>query len=291
MELQLKFWHGLALSIFLVASLVWAADSRITALTALTTAASGDIVEIVDVSDTTDNAAGSSRQITLANLATFFWTAPNFVAGSASANSWPKFASGTVLTTAEDGAVEQDADAFYMTTDAGNRGVVPVQHCIRADATRTFTSNTSQQAIFTSPTNGRLTLETGTYLFEGLIAMTGMSATTGNGKFSLNNGGTATLGAIIWRGTGNDLASNGTAAAAGSNWSVVATQTAANIATAGAATELAFTIEGTFEVTGEGTIIPSFAQTTAAAAVVSIGSYLCFNRIGSTSVVSIGQWD
>lgn len=39
MKLQLKFWHGLTLSIFLVASLVWAADSRITDLTALTTAA------------------------------------------------------------------------------------------------------------------------------------------------------------------------------------------------------------------------------------------------------------
>jgi hypothetical protein len=49
-------------------------------------------------------------------------------------------------------------------------------------------------------------------------------------------------------------------------------------------------VKGTFEVTGAGTIIPSFAQTTAAAAVVSIGSYFKCNRIGSTSVTNVGQW-
>lgn len=291
MKLQLKFWHGLALSIFLVASLVWAADSRITDLTALTTAATGDFAEVVDVSDTTDNAAGSSRKITLANLATFFWTAPSFTAGSASAGTWPKLNSGTVMTTAEDGALEEDADALYATTDAGNRGVVPVQHCIRADATRTFTSNTTQQAIFNSPANGRLTLETGTYLFEGIIAMTSMSATSGNGKFSVIGAGTATLGSILWTAFGRDVAAEGTGAAAGGSWHVIATQTGVDITTPATATAMGINVSGTFEVTGAGTIIPSFAQTTAAAAVVSIGSYLCFNRIGSTTVTNIGQWD
>jgi hypothetical protein len=53
---------------------------------------------------------------------------------------------------------------------------------------------------------------------------------------------------------------------------------------------MAFMVKGTFEVTGAGTIIPSFAQTTAAAAVVSIGSYFTCERVGSTSVTSIGQW-
>lgn len=288
MKIQLKLWHLLTVQVLLLASLVWAADSRITDLTELTdgNVATGDFLPIVDVSDTTDNAAGSSRKVTVQSLESRIHGA-----GSATAGSWPVFGSGTVLTTAEDGALEQDADAFYLTTDAGNRGIVPVRHCIRADSTRTFTSNTSQQAIFTTPTNGRLTLETGTYLFDGIIAMTGMSATSGNGKFSLNSGGTATLGAILWRANGNDLASNGTAANVGGNWSVVATQTATNIATAGTATEISFDVHGTFEVTGGGTIIPSFAQTTAAAAVVSIGSYLCFNRIGSTSVTSVGEWN
>jgi hypothetical protein len=201
-----------------------------------------------------------------------------------------KLAAGTNLTTAEDGAIEMDADCFYGCTDAGNRGIIPVVHFIRADATRTFTSNTSQQAIFNSPAAGALTLETGTYLFEGLIAMTAMSATSGNGKFSLIGAGTATLGSILWQAYGNDNATQTTGAAVGGMWSVIATQTAANIVTAATGTATCFFVQGTFEVSVAGTIIPSFAQTTAAAAIVSIGSYFKCNRIGSTTVASVGQW-
>lgn len=198
---------------------------------------------------------------------------------------------GTNLTTAANGSIEMDANAFYGTTDAGNRGYIPIQHCIRADATRTFTSNTTQQAIFNSPANGRLTLETGTYKFQGSIAMTAMSGTTGNGKFSLIGAGNATLGAILWQAFGLDNTAETTGAAAGGSWHVIATQTGVNIVTTATQTALAFFANGTFEVTGAGTIIPSFAQTTAAAAVVSIGSYLCFERIGSITTTSIGQWD
>ena len=198
---------------------------------------------------------------------------------------------GAVMTTPTAGAIEADANALYGTLDAGNRGVIPIKHLIRADATRTFTSNTLQQAIFNNPANGRLTLETGTYIFDGLIAMTGMSATTGNGKFSLIGAGTATLGSILWRAIGFDNAAETTGAAAGGSWHVIATQTGINIVTTATATALCFTLRGTFEVTTAGTIIPSFALTTAAAAVVSIGSFFMCKRVGSTSLTSIGQWD
>lgn len=227
------------------------------------------------------------------NVSVVGWTIDeiNLDAGSASAGTWPTLTSGTLLTTAEDGAIEEDSNAFYATTDAGNRGNVPVEYIIRADATRTFASNTNQQAIFDSPTNGRLTLETGTYLFDGVIAMTSMSGTSGNGKFSIIGAGTATLGSILWWTSAGDVAAETTGGAGGGQWHVIATQTAANIATAQTVTALAFSVNGTFEVTGAGTIIPSFAQTTAAAAVVSIGSYLKFRRIGDTSLTNIGQWD
>lgn len=201
-----------------------------------------------------------------------------------------KFAAGTNLTTAEDGAIEMDADCFYGCTDAGNRGIIPVQHMIRSNATRTFTSDTLQQAIWTDPAGGTLTLETGTYLFEGLIAMTAMSAASGNGKFSIIGAGTATLNDILWFANGNDQPAEGVAAAAGGGWHVIATQTVVNVSTATTNTALCFLVRGTFTVTVAGTVIPSFAQTTAAAAVVSIGSYFQCNRIGSTSVVSVGQW-
>jgi hypothetical protein len=201
-----------------------------------------------------------------------------------------KLVAGTNLTTAEDGAIEMDADCFYGCTDAGNRGIIPIEHFIRSNATRTFTSNTNQQAIWTSPAAGALTLETGTYMFEGLIAMTSMSATSGNGKFSLIGAGTATLDALLWQAYGQDVAAEAAASAVGGNWHVIATQTAVNISTAATGTALCFLVKGTFEVSVAGTIIPSFAQTTAAAAIVSIGSYFKCNRIGSASVVSVGQW-
>jgi hypothetical protein len=212
------------------------------------------------------------------------------LAAGGTADAPLKFQAGTNLTTAEDGAIEMDADCFYGCTDAGNRGVIRVEHFIRADATRTFTSNTAQQAIFNNPAAGALTLETGTYLFEGLIAMTAMSATSGNGKFSLIGAGTATLAAILWQAYGNDAAAEAAAAATGGGWHVIATQTAVNVSTAATGTAICFLVKGTFEVSVAGTIIPSFAQTTAAAAIVSIGSYFKCNRIGSTTVTSVGQW-
>ena len=224
-----------------------------------------------------------------------FDTAPtlaklSLAAGTATAGEAPlKLAAGTLLTTAEAGAIEMDANAFYATTDAGNRGVIPVEHIIRANATRTFTSNTSQQAIFNSPTNGTLTLETGTYLFECLVSMDTMSATSGNGKFSLNSGGTATLGTILYQLYGMDAALDTLTAISGVS-ETTATQAATNHSTAGTGTVTTFLVKGTFEVTAAGTIIPSYAQTTAAAAVVKIGSYFKCNRIGDTSLVSIGQW-
>lgn len=200
-----------------------------------------------------------------------------------------KLQAGTNLTTAEDGAIEMDGDCFYGTVDAGNRGVIPVEHFIRADATRTFTSNTLQQAIFNSPAAGTLTLETGTYLFECLLTMDTMSATSGNGKFSLNSGGSATVGSILYMILSFD-ALNNTLATISGNSQITATQTITNHATAGTAAGATLLVKGTFEVTGAGSIIPSYAQTTGAAAVVKIGSYFRCHRIGSTTVASVGQW-
>lgn len=70
MRLQVKLWHVITAQLIFLASIVWAADSRITDLTELTNGnvAAGDVVELVDVSDTTDNAAGSSRKTLLSSL-------------------------------------------------------------------------------------------------------------------------------------------------------------------------------------------------------------------------------
>jgi hypothetical protein len=216
-------------------------------------------------------------------------TAPVFAAGTASADTWPKLTAGTLLTTAEAGALELDTNCLYGTTDAGNRGYIPVRHFIRADATRTLPNDTNENAIFNSPTNGRLTLETGTYLFHGLISVNTMSATSGNASIDILGAGTATCAAWLWHAVGVDGNTATTANQTGST--IITQQSPASIVSAGTGTSMQVRLYGTFEVTGAGTIIPSIDLVTAAAAVVAIGSHLAFERIGSTSVVSVGQWD
>lgn len=257
------------------------ADTKISAATNNATVASTD--------EFATNKAGASNRTPASAVKTFVNNAPVFAAGSASANTWPKLTSGTLLTTAEDGAIEMDADCVYMTTDAGNRGVVSIKHFIRADSTRTLPNDTNENAIFNSPTNGTITLETGTYLFEGIVRVSSMSATSGNALIDILGAGTATIGSWLWWYSGIDATDPSTAATYQS--AVRVTQdTAASLATAGTGTAMAVYFKGTFEVTGAGTVIPSIDQVTAAAAVVSIGSYIAFERIGSTTVASVGQW-
>lgn len=259
------------------------ADTKISDLAAASALVGTEEIPLSDGTATT-------KAATAAQLKTFINTANQFAAGSASANSWPKFSAGTLLSTPEAGAVELDSNAFYLTTDAGNRGVLPVLNVIRADSTRSLANATGDQAVFNSPSNGRLTLETGTYLFEALIAITGMSSTSGNAYFDLMGGGSATLGTILYGTYGRDNALDGAGGAIGGTLSTSA-QTNAAAVTAGTATAMWMLVKGTFEVTGAGTIQPSIGLTNASAATVAAGSYFMCNRIGSTSLVSVGQWD
>jgi hypothetical protein len=264
------------------------ADTKISALTNIASGllAAGDKFPVADASDLT-----ASYHATAANIKTFVNTAPVYAAGSASASTWPTFTSGTLLTTAEDGAIELDADCFYGCTDAGNRGVIPIRHFIRCDSTRTLGNVGTEQAIFNSPTNGRITLETGCYLFEGMLYITSMSGTGGNAAIDPLGAGTATCGSWLYHACGID-ATNPTTAATQTGTFSITQQTAASAVTAGTGTSVAIELRGTFEVTGAGTMIPGITLVTSiATAVVAIGSYMMFERIGSTSVVSVGQWD
>jgi hypothetical protein len=198
---------------------------------------------------------------------------------------------GSLLTTPEDGAIEMDDNCFYGTTDAGNRGYIPVCHFIRADVTRNLSNTTSLQAIFNGPANGRLTLETGTYLFTGLIGLTAMSATSGNASIDILGAGTAICGTWFWTANGRDASSTTAAATVTGSFSV-SQSSVASVVTAGTGTVLQIFIHGTFEVTSAGTIIPSTALVTSGVTpALTAGSYLCFERIGSTTVTNVGQWN
>jgi hypothetical protein len=218
-----------------------------------------------------------------------FATAPTFAAPTTSTPAFKIATGGTLETTPSDGDFEMDADCFYGCTDAGNRGYVPVVHIIRADSTVTQANDGNAHAIFTTPTNGRLTLETGTYRFHGTLAWTSMSITSGNLKLDILGTGTATIGSWLWIAYGCDVAA-GTTSTGGGSWTATSASPA-SIVSAGAAASLGVQINGSFEVTGAGTIIPAQTQNTAAAAVLSVGSFIEFWRCGSTSMTSVGRWN
>lgn len=259
------------------------ADTKIENMTAIDAVADADEFPVADASNLTANI-----QATAAQIKTYVTTAPLFAAGTASANTWPRLTSGTLLTTPQVGALELDANCLYGTTDAGNRGYIPIKHFIRCDSTRTLPNDTNTNAIFNSPTNGRITLETGTYLFDMMAIVTSMSATSGNAFVNLLGAGTATVGAWLWQFFGIDNSTPATSLDDDSQFLVTSTS---SVLTAATGTAMRFGAKGTFEVTGAGTFIPSIDLVTAAAAIVSIGSYFVCERIGSTSVVSVGQWD
>ena len=257
------------------------ADTKISALAA--------VAAIAGTNELAVNEAGTSKKATATQIKTFVLTAPVVAAGSTSAGSWPKLTAGTLLTTPEAGAVELDANCLYATTDVGNRGYVPVRHFIRCNATRTLPNDSNLNAIFASPANGRLTLETGTYLFNAVIGITAMSATSGNALVNILGAGTATVNDWLWSAIGKDGTLVSVAAVLGTM--PVTAATPASMFTAGTGAEMWFVLQGSFTVTVAGTLIPSIDQVTAAAAVVAIGSYFTCERIGDTAVVSVGQWD
>lgn len=163
-------------------------------------------------------------------------------------------------------------------------------HFIRADVDRTLPNDTNLNAIFNNPTNGRLTLTTGVYVFEGLFIITAMSSTSGNALLNIIGAGTATIGSWLWQIHGLDNSTPATIADDDHAF-FQTSASAASMVVAGTGTALRFKIEGSFEVTTGGTLIPSIDLVTAAAAVVQDGSFFRVKKLGDNGLVSIGDWD
>lgn len=153
----------------------------------------------------------------------------------------------------------------------------------------TLTSTTAAQKMFNATANGALTLETGTYFFECQMKVSSMSATSGNLAWGLKGAGTATIGDVNWGAWGRDGGTVSAAAAIGGSFWEIADATG-DILTPTVATNMWASISGAFQVTAAGTIIPSVALTTAAAAVMEEGSFFKCRRVGSSSVTTAGSW-
>ncbi len=207
-------------------------------------------------------------------------------AGTATAGTAPlKFTSGTNLTTAEAGAMEYDGENLYFSGEASQRGVVaaPQFVILTSDYTTPLgTANVLKQA-FNATTNGTLTVTLGSYLFECLLNLSALSATSGTIAFGF--GGTA-LGRFRYLATANKSATSTTAAnTTFSNTAAATIITPATTTTTGYAL-----VQGSIVITTAGTIIPSIALSVAAANVVATGSYFVFTPIGSSTATTVGNW-
>lgn len=158
------------------------------------------------------------------------------------------------------------------------------RYMLRADATRTLVSQTTRQAIFGSPNT--LTLPVGTYRFEMMIYLTGMSATSGNAQLDILGAGNAVASAWLWQATGADNSIPAAAATQTGGTHIVATSGSAGTLVSSTGTGMAVRSEGMFEVTTAGTLIPSILLTTAAAPTLGIGSYLWAERISSSTTLT-----
>ena len=262
------------------------ADTKISALTAAAAAA--------DANEFAINEAGTSKKVSLTQVETQIMasptiTSPTFAAGSASASSCPKLSSGTLMTTAEAGALEFNSNTLYATPEAGNRGVWPAVHCLILSADYTLANSGSEQQLFNASTNGTLTLVAGTYFFDCMFMITGLSATSGNGAFDILGAGTAVMGEVLYHVIGMDSSTPATPAINSGSYHQAA-QTGTNALSAGTGTGMSAHVSGMFRVGTGGTIIPSITLTTAAAGVVETGSYFSCYSVGSSSVTTVGDW-
>lgn len=188
-------------------------------------------------------------------------------------------------------------NALYAGTDklphwldeSGATGVQAPIYIARLTAGYTLTSNTNSQKAFNIPANGALTLPANTaYLFECLLSVDTMSATSGNFGFDILGAGTATISNQIWVAHGLDATTQTTPAAVSGTLNVAALTTDLVVAATGTAVHVL--IKGTFSITTGGSIIPSVKLTTAAAAVVKAGSYFKAERLGLDTLTTAGPW-
>lgn len=159
---------------------------------------------------------------------------------------------------------------------------VVAESYIRQSATYVLTSTTATQKLFNGSINGAITLPDGVYQFSALVTLQAMSATSGNAGFSLLGAGSAKLANVLFHMSGQEAGASaaGISAADGAGFVNVPSATL-YMATDGTGTVLSTYLTGQFVVTGAGTLIPSIALKTAAAAQVLAGSHFALRRLGA----------
>lgn len=159
---------------------------------------------------------------------------------------------------------------------------------MRLTSDYTLTSTTATQKLFNVGSSGlgTITLPTGLYFVKTMLYLTSMSGTSGNGTFDIKGAGTATIGNSMRHAVGIDATAPTTAATQTGSFSLNTTTN--NLVTNATGTAMGVEITGILDVTGAGTIIPSIALTTAAAASVRAPSFISVQRLAPTGTTYQG---
>jgi len=152
----------------------------------------------------------------------------------------------------------------------------------------TLLTQTASQQLFDTSASGALALDVGVYSFEAAIYLTGLSATSGNGTFSVLGAGTATTGNFLSQAVGID---NNSPLAAGARTGVGSVTSSNKFATNATGTGVLTVVSGHFEVTSAGTIIPSITlDDLPTAPVAKAGTTFRCTRMADTVVDTQGTW-
>ena len=153
-----------------------------------------------------------------------------------------------------------------------------------------LTSTTATQKIFNSTTNGALTLDPGVYTYKLHLYVDLMSSTSGNLGFNLKGAGTATL---VNRPTMVIGKENPGAAGTMSGKVLTVPSGAAPLVTAATSSDFGAVLDGLFEVSAAGTIIPSINLQTSAGAQVLNSTFFTCTQIATLSMATAdyhGPW-
>ena len=214
-----------------------------------------------------------------------------FVYPTAGTTSAPPldFVAGSLLTTPLAGALEYDGTVFYSTPVANQRGLAPAEFWRVQVNNNTLTDTTSAQAVFSSPSAVSLAASTA-YEFEAVYYITRSAGTTSHTTSVLFNA-TSALTSIAY--VADATSSTGVALTALSR--IYGTATTALIVTGASvsATEnLVITLRGIMKTNAATTITPQFQYSAApgGAPTVLANSYFKLKPLGTSSVISVGNW-
>ena len=184
------------------------------------------------------------------------------------------------------GLIEYRDDAFYGTTTANNRGVIPSEHITINQAQVSLNDDTNAQSPFASGAD-TLTLPVGTYFFDAMIAVVSGS---NSHTTAFGIAGTATIGDILYEAETRNGARGTAATGVVTNFVETASATAMNTATA--ATNQTHYLKGQFTVTVAGTIIPqiTFSAAPGSTNTCETMSYFKVTSIGAETTASVGAW-